>query len=261
MIATTETRSPHAPRRGRRWLAALALTVTLLPSPALAARRQKPAVKKTVPAATRIPVNLVGRWSGDGNAKDSANGHDGTLMNGATFAPGRFGKAFSLNGSQFVRIPFDLAFDFSPADQITVSAWVKPAAKNKYQGVFIKAAPGGPWEWGIIIDPQNHFYTGKNAQDVALSKTTIDAGRWYHVVATYDKGAVKMYVNGVLENQATGVTIGQSLGGVALGHKGDRALSKEDPDWFTGLIDEVRLYNRALPASEVQRIYKAGAAL
>ncbi len=245
----------------QRLTSALALAVTLLPSLALAAPRRRLATKTPAPGATRPPVSLVGRWSGDGNAKDSANGHDGALMNGAGFAPGRFGKAFSLNGTQFVRIPFDIAFDFTPADQITVSAWVKPAAKDKYQGVFIKAAPGGPWEWGIIIDPKNHFYTGKNAQDVALSKTTIKPGQWYHVAATYDNGAVRMYVNGVLENQATGVTIGQSLGGVALGHKGDTALPKEDPDWFTGLIDEVRLYNRALPASEVQRIYKAGAAL
>lgn len=240
------------------WLAAV-LIFALLPIHGTAAKRRA----ATTPAATavRIPVNLVGRWSGDGDAKDSANGHDGTMMLGAGFAPGRFGKAFSLNGSQFVRIPFDIAFDFTPVDQFTVSAWVKPAAKDKYQGVFIKAAPGGPWEWGIIIDPKNHFYTGRNAQDVALSKTTIEIGHWYHVAATYDNGAVKMYVNGALENQATGVSIGQSLGGIALGHKGDMALPKEDPDWFTGLIDEVRFYNRALPASEVQRIYKAGAAL
>ena len=242
-------------------MAALALILTLLPAQSFAARRRRPVATTPPVAAAQIPVDLVGRWSADGNAKDSANGHDGTLMNGATFAPGRFGQAFSLNGSQFVRIPFDLAFDFVPTDQFTVSAWVKPAAKDKYQGVLIKAAPGGPWEWGIIIDPKNHFYTGKNAQDVAVSKTTIEIGQWYHVAATYDNGTVKMYVNGVLENQATGVSIGQSLGGIALGHKGDTALPKEDPDWFTGLIDEVRLYNRALPASEIQRVYKAGAAL
>lgn len=245
----------------RAWAIALALGLTLFPSSGHAARRRaRPATAVPAPSPARLPVNLVGRWSGDGSAQDTVGGHNGSLV-GVKFAPGRFGQAFSFDGHAYVSIPFSLDFDFTPADRFTVSAWVKPAAVGTYQAIFVKDVPGGPWEWGIIIDPQNHFYTGKNANDVAQSKTTIKPGTWYHVAVTYDNGAVEMYVNGKLENQAKGVSIGQSLGGIALGHKGDKALPKEDPDWYKGLIDEVRLYNRALTASEIQALYRNGAAL
>ena len=199
--------------------------------------------------------NLVSRWTGDGTARDVVGGHDGALEGGAGFAPGRSGEAFSLSGHQYVRIPFSQAFDFSPGDRFTVSAWVKPMAVGSYQAVVVKAPPGGPWEWGIIIDPRNHFYTGRDAHDVAQSKTVVQAGHWYQVAVTYQNGALMLYVNGVLENQASGVSVGQSLGGLALGHKGDTALPKEDPDWYTGLIDDVRLYNRALSALEIAQLF------
>jgi hypothetical protein len=222
--------------------------------PAVPTMAAKPKATKPPEAAAPLAAvspNLVSRWPGEGNANDVVSGHNGILENGLGFAPGRFGKAFSFNGHQYVSIPFNAAFDFSPGDRFTVSAWVQPKAVGSYQAILVKAPPGGPWEWGIIIDPQNHFYTGRDAHDVAQSTTTIQKGKWYHVAVTYQSGALMMYVNGVLENQATGVSVGQSLGGLALGHKGDTELPKEDPDWFTGLIDEVRLYNRALTAPEI----------
>lgn len=238
------------------WLAACGLLLTLTAlAQAAPSHKQKPAVSAVKPQAEAVSPNLIGHWPGDGNADDTAEGHNGILENGAKFAPGHFGKAFSFDGHSFVSIPFNVAFDFTPGDQFTVSAWVKPAALGTYQAIFVKAPAGGPWEWGIIIDPQNHFYTGRDAHDVAQSKTTIQPGHWYFVAVTYNNGALSLFVNGKLENQASGVSVGQSLGGIAMGHKGDTSLPKEDPDWYTGLIDDARLYNRALSAAEVALLF------
>ncbi len=53
------------------------------------------------------PSGLISWWPGDGNARDIIGGRDGVLMNGAAFAPGMVGQAFSFNGSSFVSVSDD----------------------------------------------------------------------------------------------------------------------------------------------------------
>src|SRR5262245_44457483 len=76
------------------------------------------------------PLNgLVGWWRGEGNGIDSANGHNGTVESGATFASGIYGKAFNFtqtganNGTSRVYIPDDNAFKLTGS--LTISAWVR----------------------------------------------------------------------------------------------------------------------------------------
>ena len=70
------------------------------------------------------PAGLVSWWPGDGNAEDIQNGNDGTLMNGASFAPGMVGEAFSLDGVD------DHVLIGNPANlqlqDFTIDLWVKP---------------------------------------------------------------------------------------------------------------------------------------
>ncbi len=214
--------------------------------------RHTPAPEATV-AAPAVSPNLVSRWPGDGNARDVVSSHDGVPLGGVKFAPGVIKEAFSFNGSgAFVDIPFSINFDFAPGDRFTVAAWVQPQALGKYQALVVKATVGGDWDWGILLDPRNHFYTGHTAHDIAVSQTVVKPGVWYHVAVTYDNGAWVMYVNGVQEAQASGVPLSQSLGGLAFGHKGGQPAQTGDPDWFGGLLDDVHLYNRALTADEVK---------
>lgn len=68
------------------------------------------------------PAGLLAWWTGNGNANDSAGTNNGTLMNGATFAPGLVGQAFHLDGAgAFVEIPD--APSLNPSNQITVTVW------------------------------------------------------------------------------------------------------------------------------------------
>jgi len=83
--------------------------------------------------------------------------------------------------------------------------------------------------------------------------TQMQAGVWYHVVATYNGSYVKIYINGVLEG--TGV---QAISGniiryalpVRFGYPSSATIN-----YFNGKIDEVRIYNSALGAAGVQRLY------
>ena len=201
---------------------------------------------------------LIAHWTADGTTRDITGGHPATLEGGAAYAPGRFGQAFSFPvPGAYVDIPYRKDFDFAPTSQFTVAVWVQAHPLGKYQAVVVKATQAGDWNWGIIIDRENHFYTGHTAHDVAQSTTTVQAGVWNHVAVTYGGGDWKMYVNGVLENQAAGVPLTQSGGGLALGHKGGKPAQVGDPDWFQGRMDDVRLYNRALSATDIQTLFHA----
>ena len=91
-------------------------------------------------------------------------------------------------------------------------------------------------------------------QGIAVSSVTIEAGDWVHVAGSFDKFAVKVYVNGSLagttglsgpinvENQP--VTIGAHC-----------ACQPSDRNWFNGLIDDVRLYDAALSQEEIEALY------
>ncbi|MCW3062302.1 MAG: LamG domain protein jellyroll fold domain protein [Capsulimonas sp.] len=213
------------------------------------------------PRAKSKPVpkeGLVAYWPGDGNGKDVVGKYNANPSPTVQYAPGKAKMGFQLDGkSAYVGVPFSPVFDLDPAGQFTVSAWVRPETVGTYQAVFVKAATKGAWDYGIIIDRQGHFYSGRDANDVAQSKTVIVPGTWYHVAVTYDNGNFKTYVNGALEAEASNTMIGKSGSGLCIGHKGEISVEGEDPDWFQGNIDELRFYNKALGADGVKMLYDA----
>ena len=78
---------------------------------------------------TPPPANMVSWWPGDENANDIQGNNNGTLQNGATFAAGKVGQAFSFDGvDDFVEVPN--APDLNPTNQITIDAWYKPVSFN-----------------------------------------------------------------------------------------------------------------------------------
>ncbi|MBK6405753.1 MAG: LamG domain-containing protein [Holophagales bacterium] len=80
-----------------------------------------------VPACTPPPPGMVAWWPGDGNASDIAGVHHGSVVGGVTYAAGRVGQAFRLDGSTgWVQVPDSAAL--SVTGQITIDAWINPAA-------------------------------------------------------------------------------------------------------------------------------------
>ncbi len=83
------------------------------------------------------PAGLVSWYRGEGNANDSADGNNGTLQNGATFASGEVGQAFSFDGvDDYVSIPD--APDLHFGNQVTVDGWFNPTAAPGYGSGVIK---------------------------------------------------------------------------------------------------------------------------
>jgi len=199
------------------------------------------------------PPNLVNWWSGDGNAYDLIGDSDGSLLNGVQFVPGKVAAAFSFDGiNDYVSVPFRASFDFAPAAQFTLMAWINAQPRNQFQAVIVKCPPSDDWDWGLWIDPNNRFMSGLNNLHILTSTTVVQSGVWHHVAVTYKNGIWRLYVDGATQAQASGVSITQSTGSLAFGRKGEAIPS---PGYFQGAIDEVMIFNRALSGSEIQAIY------
>jgi hypothetical protein len=216
------------------------------------------------------PGGIVGWWPGDGHAADIVNGNNGTLTEGATFAPGKVGLAFSLNGSgATVEIPDSSALNPS---NVTVEAWVNFASMD----TRFALAPGAQY----IVFKRNSRYdrfegyallkirddhgvdrlcfgvtSAEGNQVGALSSTAVVIGKWYHVAGTYDGAVARLFVNGTMEDShRAGFPLNYGTRPLFIGSSGERFW----PGNLNGLVDEVSLYNRALSPAEIAGNYEAG---
>ncbi len=208
-------------------------------------------------SCTPPPANMIGWWPGDGNTKDIQGGNNGLLENGATFATGEVGQAFSLNGSnQYVTIPDSPAL--RPAN-VSVDGWFNFSSNSGVIVLFAKPVGTG------LQDSYQVFLNGgvlsagigdSTSSDLATSSFTPTPGTWYHIALTYDGSTLTLYVNDeVVASAATSRTIGYDGHAFLIGADSN---NEQVSFFFPGLIDEVEIFDRALSADEIQSIYDAG---
>ena len=181
-------------------------------------------------------------------------GHTGTLSGAAWTTQGRFGGALSFDGvNDWVTIGD--ANDLDVTTGLTVEAWVYPTAlgATTWREVVIKERPGGEvfnlYANGDTGRPV--IYVARAAQpdppQGAGGTSQLAVNTWTHLAATYDGTTLRLYVNGTqVGTQAAAGPLLTSSGVVRLGGNGLWG------EFFQGRIDEVRLYNRALTATELQ---------
>jgi hypothetical protein len=223
------------------------------------------------------PSGLVGWWKGDDDATDHMGNNNGTLVNGAGFALGQVNDAFSLNGSnQYVLIGSPVPADLQIQNNITLSAWIYPTAYP---------TTGGSSSYGFIVGSQidgvyggaTLFYAADTQTNAppghidfqigdgsswhdTYTKTQAPLNQWTLVTATRTSGTAtaQIYFNGVAQAVASpdpvwnGTISYPASDWFAIGQE----VNENRP--FTGLIDEVQVYNTVLTAAQVQGIYNAG---
>ncbi len=207
---------------------------------------------------------LVSWYKGEGNANDAVGGNNGTLVNGAAFAPGKVGQAFSFDGvDDYVDLGNPASLDIPGS--LTVEAWVNYETLSQYKYLVADFNAGGHVSQGSLgILQDGRFFWYQSMTDGSFIQvegaTTAVAGQWYHVGVVRDDVAktVTLYVNGVEDARS-------SYAGTAVGLQQTKFLGGATPvgfpgDFFNGRIDEPSIYNRALRAAEIQGIFAAGSA-
>jgi hypothetical protein len=201
------------------------------------------------------PVSgLVAGWgfnegAGMSVADASGKGHAGTLSATSWSAAGKFGGALSFNGSSSWVTVAD-ANDLDLTSALTLEAWVRPSALGSaWRTVVFKERPGGV-VYSVYANqstgrPVSQLWLGSERSAVGSGGLALNA--WSHVASTYDGSMLRLYVDGALvSSTAASGNMAASTGVLRVGGNGVW------PEWFAGLIDEVRVYNRALSASEIQ---------
>ena len=216
----------------------------------------------TASATTPATVSgLVGAYSfnegsGTSVADASGNGNTGTIVGAGWTGTGKYGSALSFNGtSSYVDLGNPAAFAMTGS--MTVSAWVNAAASPSNDGIII-AKSDSTSGWQLKTSPD----TGSQTFGAAISasagtriqrySTTVRSlNTWYHVAGVYDASAktLSVYVNGVLNN---GVLVGTVPASQVNSSVNVNIARRTGGLYFNGVIDEVRIYNRALLQSEIQ---------
>lgn len=214
---------------------------------------------------------LVGWWTFDEGTSTTAHdfsgqGNIGSLSGtgGPTWVAGERGKALffagnDTNNNQTVTITAGATNpELAILGDVTVSAWVKPSSSyvDGNQAV-VRGGQGTDLDYSIFFNPAVqgpyfHWYDGSTFPTVAGTSNSVPFDRWSHVTITRSGTTVSFYVNGVFTNSATVTLPPVSAAQIAIG----RTANVGVPQDYSGAIDDVRIYNRALSSAEISDLYR-----
>jgi hypothetical protein len=192
-------------------------------------------------------------------AHNSAGTGDGTIS-GATWAAGKIGNALRFDGvNDYVNCGHNAALGGMNA--ITVSAWINADTWKTGQGARVISKMGSAafsYDMSIYDNGSRTTATSFYGQNGAITTFTTTPNfalnQWYFLTAT-DTGSVqKLYVNGILmntQNTNTGAIFGNDSD-IWIGEITNNYVSSTA---FDGIIDDVRIYNYALSAEDVGKLY------
>ncbi|HVR86094.1 MAG TPA: LamG domain-containing protein, partial [Planctomycetota bacterium] len=204
--------------------------------------------------------SLLGYWAFDekagGVASDSTRNHNhGSLQNGAAWASGKVGGGLSLDGNAaFVRVPPSPTLT-GLRDQLTVAAWVfRKSDQNGWRFVLTKPKQPETDEefWlGFFENRPSFGVDTPSGNKELLGPTAVPLNQWIHLAGTYDGKMLKVFVNGsMLAQEPCAAPLRISSQPLSIGAR-INVKTEAAGFAFSGLIDEVRLYNRALSAQDV----------
>jgi hypothetical protein len=200
------------------------------------------------------PSGVVSWWRAEGNFDDSAGTNNGVSAGAGdvAFAPGEIGMGWKLAGTanSYVLVPDSPTLELTSA--ITIDAWINPTVLG---GRIVDKITAGGAD-GYMLDTYAgylRFIVG----NASLSSTSpLTTGTFTHVAAVYDGSHMTVYIDGIAAGtMVTAVAaIPTNLLQLRMG------ADSSGGSLFTGIIDEVRIFGRALSLGEIQAIAQQGSA-
>lgn len=214
-------------------------------------------------------TGLVGWWKLDetsGNAVDSISTNTGTPTGTTAGVSCKINNCRSFNGSSdFINISNTVPFQFGTGD-FTVSAWMNVSILNnpntdaeQDEITYYLNTTNQGWVLGVTATGIARFLVRQsvgNQTDISSSASLISINSWYHFVAIRNGGNTYIYINNIQVASGSGTVwdIGTS-GQLNFGKLLNTGTVQR---WFKGNLDDVRIYNRALTASDVAQLYNQG---
>jgi Concanavalin A-like lectin/glucanases superfamily len=203
-------------------------------------------------------------------ADASGSGNTGTAENSPTLTTGIINNAISLNGTnQLIDAGIPSSLDLHTANAFTLACWAYPTSIPNGVGIITKdytifGNGTVQYELGFSMDtgstglsiPGVGFYDGTWRFCYRSSGANVPLNAWIHMVGTWDGTSLKLYINGSLDQTTTP---GSALPTITtnhtfIGRRHDNTLVT----FFPGLLDDARIYNRALTAADVGMLFTFG---
>ena len=246
---------------------------------ALSADQVKKIYNTTSPTQP-IDTSLVGHWTFDGTdiqgttAIDrSSLGNNGTIT-GTTKTIGKLGQALSFNGSSDVVNVTGLSLpDWQTASGYTISMWVKDFPDNIQDVVIFEMWNSGDTNERIRLSSNNYVsyqrlqvlvgrqFSSNEGYILDYAYSSVSATtEWHHLVVTANSSRTALFYNGAEVGSDSSITTSGSftfsnirIGGGASNYNGGASTT-----YAGALIDDVRIYNRTLSATEIVNLYSVG---
>ena len=229
---------------------------------------------------SQVENGLIAKYPFNGNAMDVVGGHDG-MVGGATLTTDRFGMSnaayhFNADSSQYIEVPYSP--DLTPGSEPrTISLWFQAMPSDTSGGFMISwyrcganptcsTVDAATYALLLTSDSSQVYYWARdddNNDTVYVSATAFNNGDWHHAVMVFDPALDyrKYYINDIeLDSVPFNMTT-LSDGGLAIPLSIGRIFRTgwDDPGaYYSGKIDDIRIYNRALSAIEVDSLYHEG---
>jgi concanavalin A-like lectin/glucanase superfamily protein/type IX secretion system substrate protein len=199
--------------------------------------------------------NLILFLPFNGSAQDESGNNNSVAVNGAALSNDRFGmiqSSYKFNGtSNNIRVTNSTLLNFS--NSITINFWMY--IDNLYDREQYPISHGN-WEnrWKISISNNRIRWTIKTDDGIVDldSETEVTIGKWYNITGLYSGSDLEIYINGKLDafNYWSG-NISDSPFDLTLG----QSLPNNNQNNFSGKLDDLRLFDYALPLAEIQKLY------
>jgi len=227
---------------------------------------------KVTPDAAPVAVDpsLLAYWRfddgvGSAVADSSGRGNDGTVLgNGTSPTPvwttGNAGGALALDGQTFVRVPYSSDWDqIQTTNAFTVVGWVmRQTPIIGWNSVVTRQFQGTTWEHFELSFKDDHVVSVASSQInpdwYCTAPLPTASGLWMHIAGTYDGTIVRGYENGIeVCNLAFSATLVADNTGVVIGGE-DNTADRTVNQFFTGLVDDIAIYSRAMSPGEIAEI-------
>jgi hypothetical protein len=217
-----------------------------------------------------LTEGLVGWWKFDETdgtvASDSSgNGNDGNLMGGPTWTSGKIGGALSFDGvNKYVDVGNSSMLN--PSESMSITCWFLPSEISDYvygTPLVTRYVAGTDFSrksyflnFSSLGEPQYYLYNGSSTTASAKSQIVLLSDQYYFIAVAYSTLGGSMYLNNV---KVAELELGE-LTSIMQSSVSTRIGGWGHNDWpeFKGIIDEVRIYDRALSAFEVKALYELG---
>jgi hypothetical protein len=208
---------------------------------------------------------LVAYYPFSGNANDASGKGNNGIVYGATLTADRFGSpasAYDFDGkSSYIGIPQNSVLN-SLTTNCTLSAWIWARVITNTVEIISKQSAGysDSWQFDTVIDctPNVHQLRLQGAVpggcNNAMGVTEYSLMKWHHVVATVSGTVGNVYLDGKLDGSGNVGDIPMNTLDIFIG-SGHASPRSSFLALFNGMIDDVRIYNRALSTNEVAQLY------